>query len=287
MLNTELKNHLSLRLESEILSCKPVSGGDISSAYFIKTKSKNYFLKINTNAFANIMFACEKVGLEAIAKTNTLATPKVYLQENYKQYAYIIMEHIEATTPTNTDFEKLGIQLAKLHQTKGKEFGFSQNNFIGSLHQSNSFHNNWLNFYIGERLTPQLNLALSKKLLNKKEVPNNTQMHCAIDRFFNNITPSLLHGDLWSGNYIISSTGKPYLIDPACYYGHSEVDIAMSKLFGGFNSNFYNAYYKIIPKDDNTNTRIDLYQLYYLLVHLNLFGNSYYSSVKRILSKYF
>ncbi|MBT8191292.1 MAG: fructosamine kinase family protein, partial [Bacteroidia bacterium] len=108
-----------------------------------------------------------------------------------------------------------------------------------------------------------------------------------LEALFEGIKPSLLHGDLWNGNYLIDKSGTPYLIDPAVYYGHSEVDIAMTKLFGGFGDSFYQAYHTIIPLDDKSHARIEVYKLYYLLVHLNLFGRSYYPQVKRIMETYF
>ncbi|MCK0178219.1 fructosamine kinase family protein [Flavobacteriaceae bacterium S0862] len=287
MFNKDFISHLTSRLESKILSYKSISRGDISSAYHIKTQNKDYFLKINSNKYASSMFIAEREGLDTIAKANAIATPKVYFIGSFKNYSYIIMEYLEATTPTPNAIEKFGKQLAQLHQTKTEEFGFGHNNFIGSLHQLNSYHNDWHSFYINKRLLPQINLAISKGFLSENEVPNIIKMQSALDYLFKNVTPSLLHGDLWNGNFLITTNDVPYLIDPASYYGHSEVDIAMSKLFGGFSSGFYNAYHNIIPQDEDTNTRVEIYQLYYLLVHLNLFGRSYYSSVKSILSKYF
>ncbi|MFL1011187.1 fructosamine kinase family protein [Flavisericum labens] len=177
--------------------------------------------------------------------------------------------------------------MAKLHQCHSRNFGLDHNNFIGNLLQSNTEHKTWGNFYIYERLLPQLKLTKSKNLLHSNEIPPTETMVKSLSSLFRNIKPSLLHGDLWSGNYLISSDGTPYLIDPAVYYGHSEVDIAMTKLFGGFGEDFYDAYVESIPFTSDTTARIEIYQLYYLLVHLNLFGRSYYDSVKSILIKYF
>lgn len=287
MLNNEFINHLTSHIEDKILCQKPISGGDISSAYYIKTQNQDYFLKTNSNSNASNMFIAEKEGLDAIAKTNTIAIPKIYLLGSFKSYSYILMEYIEAITPNKNSLEKLGTQLAKLHQTKTQKFGFKHDNFIGNLHQSNKYHSNWYTFYIEERLFPQIDLAISKRLLNQNEVPDSNKTQVVLDNLFKNVTPSLLHGDLWSGNFLIATNGVPYLIDPASYYGHSEIDIAMTKLFDGFGLDFYNAYHNIIPQDEYSTSRIEIYQLYYLLVHLNLFGRSYHSSVKHILSKYF
>ncbi len=288
MLDSNLIKHLEDIISLKITNSQPVSGGDISSAFLLYTENNtSFFLKVNHNSNALDMFKSEVFGLNTIASTNTIATPKVYACDLLSNKAYLLLEYIESKTPNEEDFKTFGKQLAELHSCYNDKFGLEQNNFIGSLPQSNSHHNGWLDFYTEERLKPQLELALSKGLLHKSEVPNASTIKANTLAYFQNIKPTLLHGDLWSGNYLISKSGEPHLIDPAVYYGHNEVDIAMTKLFGGFGSSFYNAYHEIIPPDKHTSNRIELYQLYYLLVHLNLFGSSYYSSVKRILQKYF
>lgn len=287
MLSQEFIDYLSNILESNIENIQSVSGGDISSAYVIKAESNKYFLKVNSNPIALEMFLSEKKALTAIANTNTISTPKVISCDSFNNNSFLLMEYIEAKSPNSNELNQLGKQLALLHKVTSDNFGFDSNNFIGSLHQSNKKHDNWNDFYIEERLIPQLKLAKSKKLLPAIEIPDKHKLKEACFPSFKDAKPSLLHGDLWSGNYLISTSGKPNLIDPAIYFGHNEVDIAMSKLFGGFGTSFYDSYYSIIPKDEFTEDRIQLYQLYFLLVHLNLFGVSYYSSVKQILSKYF
>lgn len=144
-------------------------------------------------------------------------------------------------------------------------------------------HKTWSKFYWTERILPQLQLALDNRLLAKNEIPREEKAVKLFDAVFGTVQPSLLHGDLWSGNYLIASGGTPYLIDPATYYGHSMVDIAMSRLFGGFGQSFYDAYHEIMPKTEKYDEQIELYQLYYLLVHLNLFGRGYYEKVSAIL----
>ena len=284
MLSQEFLSNL---LESKIESFQPVSGGDISSAYIIKTASNNFFLKANSNPIALEMFLSEEKALTAISNTNTIATPKIIVCDSFNNISFLLMELIETKSPNSKDLELFGNQLAKLHKITSNDFGFDSNNFIGSLNQSNKTHINWNDFYVEERLIPQLQLAKSDGLLKETEIPKIDRLKEVCFLFFKNVKPSLLHGDLWSGNYLISESGIPYLIDPALYYGHHEVDIAMSKLFGGFGPSFYDSYHSIIPKEEFTEDRIQLYQLYYLLVHLNLFGSSYYSSVKQILRSYF
>jgi len=287
MLSQAFLENLSNLLELKIEHIHSVSGGDISSAYLIETSSEKYFLKVNSDIDAGEMFKSEAKALKLIAKTNTIATPKVYACDSFRNDSFLLMEYIEPKRASSEDLKLFGQQLAQLHQVTSDEFGFESNNFIGSLHQSNNKHKLWIDFYIEERLIPQLHLAKSKGLLNDSEFPEMGKMKEDCSIYFKDVNPSLLHGDLWSGNYLISESGKPYLIDSATYFGHSEVDIAMSKLFGGFGQSFYDSYHKIIPKDNFTDSRIELYQLYYLLVHLNIFGSSYYFSVKGLLKKYF
>lgn len=279
-------NHLSLILNSKVRSVQPVTGGDISSAYKIKTLGNIYFLKLN-RALALQMFLKEVAALKMIAKTHTIGTPDVIDVGSFENNSYLLMDFIESKPPSNRDMTLLGEQLAQLHLKTSNTFGFDFDNFIGTLPQSNKHHNEWVDFYIEERLAPQLKIAIQRHLLSPAEVPDLSTMKLKTVDIFKDVQPSLLHGDLWSGNYLISKDGTPYLIDPASYYGHNEVDIAMSLLFGGFSSSFYQAYHQIMPQKNHSDARIELYQLYYLLVHLNLFGTSYYNSIKHILEKYF
>ena len=287
MIPEKLKHHIYNHLNSEIKTIQSVSGGDISSAYKISTSTNSFFLKVNQTIQAQKMFETEAKALSIILDTQTIKTPKVYAVDSFDGINFILMEFIESQSPTKNDFILFGKQLAELHLVTSQSFGLKFDNFIGNLNQTNREHQNWSDFYIKERLIPQFRLAKQRGLLNISEIPSFEILKKTCDPYFKAIKPSLLHGDLWSGNFIISKGGIPYLIDPASYFGHSEVDIAMSKLFGGFGHAFYESYHRIIPKDPTTKQRIDLYQLYYLLVHLNLFGRSYYGSVNRILNAYF
>lgn len=284
MLTKELNTLLEDTLNQKVKIIKSISGGDISNAYYVKTSEKEFMVKTHSN---HNLLKAEHLGLNKIAETNTIATPKIIDLSRVKNTSLLILGWIDTKTPTSQDFKVLGKQLAKLHSNSSQYFGLEFNNFIGHLHQSNKVHNNWSDFYREERLSPQLELAHKNGLLSASEMPSNKHLKGKCYDYFNKCKPSLLHGDLWAGNYLISNSGKPYLIDPSVYFGHSEVDIAMSKLFGGFDSSFYSEYRKIIPKDEHTDNRIELYQLYYLLVHLNMFGRSYYSSVKIILERHF
>ena len=284
----QLLSHISHLTNQEFHTLQSLSGGSISSAYLLKWDNGAYFLKVNTNRDALEMFVAEQKGLQAIEETNSIAVPKVHHVEVYDNKAFLLIDYVESKSPNTSDFKALGTQLAKLHLNHKDKFGYTSDNFIGSLPQSNSQHTNWAEFYWYERIAQQLKLAEQNKLLKTSELPTaQTAITVFEDLFGNDIKPSLIHGDLWSGNYLIATDGTPYLIDPAVYWGHSLVDIAMSHLFGGFGSDFYNSYHEVIPETTNYNAQIDHYQLYFLLVHLNLFGSSYYGSVSSILNKYF
>ena len=288
MISSHFKEHIAQELGAPILKIKAVSGGDISKAYCVYTSTQRFFLKVNESANALKMFLTEKDGLEIINNTKTIKAPEVIYCGQHKSSSYLLMEFIESKNATSKEFETFGHQLADLHTfSVGDSFGWTQDNYIGSLSQSNKNHTDWVLFYVRERLLPQLRWANEKRLLISPEIPSETKLLKGCERFFPKVKPALLHGDLWGGNYLIDVQGIPYLIDPAVYFVHHEVDLAMTQLFGGFSSNFYAAYAERMPPEPFQNERRDIYQLYYLLVHLNLFGRSYYSSVKHLLKTYF
>lgn len=271
----------------QILQLQPCAGGDISSVYRIETKTQRFVVKTSSSPSANKMFQAEKEGLEVIRSSNTIQVPEVFFLDQHANTSFLVMEFVDAKRALPGDFTRLGEQVAELHKNSNLLFGWQQDNFIGSLPQPNRQQDSWSPFFVLQRLFPQLKLALSQKHLDKNDLPNSEKVVEICDSLFSPCTPALLHGDLWSGNYLISKEGVPFLIDPAVYYGHSEVDLAMTRLFGGFNQAFYDAYDDSLPPHSGREERCELYQLYYLLVHLNLFGRSYYSSVRRILDRYF
>ena len=283
----QIIKHIAEQINSEIKSFKPVSGGDISSAYLLETQHQKLFLKVNSKSFAKSMFLAEQKGLQVIESTKTIAVPHVHLVAELDCKAFLLMDFIESRRPNAKDYIHFGRDLASLHLVSNEQFGFSSDNFIGSLPQSNTFHADWTEFYWNERILPQLELAKKNNALDVANIPTKESALKIFQQVFGEVKPSLLHGDLWCGNYLISTVGTPYLIDPAVYYGHSMVDVAMSRLFGGFDAEFYDAYHEIIPKQTYYQEQIKFYQLYYLLVHLNLFGRSYRSSVVDILDRYF
>lgn len=286
-LSEELIKHLESKLpDGKIVHHLPVSGGSINQVYCLMTGQSKYLLKMNnTSAFPG-MFACEAEGLQAIADTHTIGTPKVIGHGDVDDDSYLILEWIDTRRPDPEGSKLLGAQLAKLHQVTANEFGFHTDNYMGSLKQKNHTHNTWSSFFIEQRLMPMVKIAVDKHLLTEADHQNFEKLYQVISGLFDEEEPSLLHGDLWSGNYLISAAGMPYLIDPAVSYGHREFDIAMTTLFGGFNAEFYQSYNETFPLANGWEQRLDMWNVYPLLLHLNLFGKSYLGQVRDNLKGY-
>ncbi|MFD2617628.1 fructosamine kinase family protein [Terrilactibacillus laevilacticus] len=275
-------------IENEWLSCLPiegikdvkrVSGGDINEAFLIVTNTLPYFLKIHRNMKAHF-FKKEAYGLKLLGKK--VRTPIVYDVGQIKNDAYILMEAIESGPPNDT---LCGRALAQLHTDTQSHFGLSENNYLGTLPQSNQPNKNWASFYINQRLNPLVKMAKEQGYWNQQREKLFSRF---IDRFKNEdraVMPRLLHGDLWRGNVMFTTQGEPVFIDPAVFYGDREMDLAMTMLFGGFSKTFYASYQKAFPLETGFEERVPAYQLYYLLAHLNLFGESYGGSVDRILRR--
>ena len=262
-----------------ILEHQPVRGGDIARSYLLQTSGGPFFVKILEGPRAYDMLTAEAEGLTALKAPGVIPVPEVYRCAKTGFGAALLMEYIPTSHGSDASQEALGRSLALLHQSGSDAFGWSRNNYIGSLPQNNPREQDWASFFARHRLGFQFDLALSSNLLGARQVPDVDFMIQKIESLVPEVRPALLHGDLWGGNYLVSKDNTPYLIDPSVYYGHSEVDLAMSRLFGGFSSRFYSAYFEVSPARPGFEDRMPLYQLYYLLVHLNIFGRSYLASV--------
>lgn len=262
-------------------SITPVAGGDINHNYHVITETGHYFLKCQPNAKTDF-FEAEVAGL--IELGNIVQTPTVLKVGEVEQAAFLLLTYINQGSSSNPI--KLGEQLAKLHQHTGNAFGFEKDNYIGKLKQYNGWQDDWANFYIEKRLQPQINLARKYGYWSDKREDQWQFLRDRISSFFQTekVMPSLLHGDLWNGNVLFNQKRDPLFIDPAVYYGDRMVDIAMTQLFGGFSTTFYEAYQKNYPFSSHSTERIGWYQLYYLLAHLNMFGSSYLAPIDRILA---
>jgi len=258
-----------------------VLGGDINQAFQVSGKIDNenmdisFFIKFNQKELLD-MFTAEAAGLQEIERVQAIHVPKVICTGTDENQSYLILENLLFTGGSSHSAEKLGQQLAAMHKQTAQQFGWSQNNTIGSTKQINTQAESWIDFWREFRLGYQVNLADKKGaaqslIIKTKKLLNN------MDAFFASYSPvpSLLHGDLWSGNYAYLKNGEPVIFDPAVYYGDREADIAMTELFGGFPSEFYTAYNATWPLDKGYQQRKTLYNLYHILNHYNLFGGGY------------
>ncbi|MEO0725788.1 MAG: fructosamine kinase family protein [Bacteroidota bacterium] len=225
--------------------------------------------------------------MEALTMHAAVATPEIRLYKKHEAGELLVMQRLQTGEKTSAALRQFGRQLAQLHQIRVPQFGWEQANYIGKLPQSNTPNSSWSLFYAQERLQPQIRMAVDSRLLPLTDAPSIERIEHVCANLIGNPPASPIHGDLWGGNYMIATNGQAYLIDPSFYHGHGEVDLAMSRLFGGFGAAFYEGYDEIISPEAGAEARRDLYQLYYLLVHLNIFGRSYLSSVQQILNRYF
>lgn len=265
---------------------KPVYGGDINDSYRL-TLSDGTAVFMKSNTQKNLpFFKAEASGLEALRQTGAIGVPKVLGIGTDRSISFLLMEYLEAAPKIRGYWEVFGRELAALHRADcGKAFGFTEDNYIGASPQINTPKESWLDFFRECRLLPQIRMA-------DQYFDAGTRRQCTklLDHLDSYLAepefPSLLHGDLWSGNAACGPDGKAWIFDPAAYVGHFEAELAMTELFGGYPDAFYRAYHEVNPIDSGYRDRRDLYNLYHLLNHLNLFGPSYRNAVQRIINRY-
>lgn len=272
-------------LFAPITRATSVQGGDISEALKIELEDgQAFFLKFHKGNFnaSKTIFTQEVKGLNTLRSVNTsLVIPEVISHNN----SYLLLEYLEEEKQGN-DFQ-FGVDIAKLHKSSNELFGFSEDNYIGSIGQSNRYHADWLEFFIRERIEPLVNKAMEGGLLSNKYSRIFERVFNYTYVIFPDEPPALLHGDLWSGNYLFTKQGQAAIYDPAVYYGHREMELAMTTLFGGFNPAFYDGYQTEYPLQTGWEERQKLCQLYPLLVHALLFGGNYVQQSKALLDRFF
>ncbi|HEY0899006.1 MAG TPA: fructosamine kinase family protein [Sphingobacteriaceae bacterium] len=289
-LSTDLLDAIGLVLKQSqsingpVFFDKQVAGG-VNDCVRLKAGNRYFFAKINSAELFPNMFALEAEGLKLIRRSGTIAVPEVFGFGVAAGQQFLLMEWINPGNDTSQTQEQLGIQLARLHRQTAQMFGLDFDNYIGSLPQVNTLAISWTDFFISNRIQPLVEIVLSKGWIDNELVKYFDALFNKLPDFYPVEPPALLHGDLWGGNFM-STNNNPVLIDPAVYYGHREMDLAMTTLFGGFSDEFYAAYNAEFPIEKNWQNRLEIWNLYPLLVHLVLFGSSYLPQIKSTLKKY-
>ena len=262
-----------------------IGGGCINRAVLLEGAGQRYFLKLNQSALVK-MFEAEAEGLQAIQATQTLRVPTPICWGAQSDKAYLVLEYIEMGSPGVQCFVQLGSNLAALHQATTSQFGWHLDNTIGSTPQINTYTNEWVEFLREYRLRYQLQLAAGNHLSSSTIVAGENLLTRLDDMFGSYIpAPSLLHGDLWGGNFSADKNGSPVVFDPATYFGDREADLAMTELFGGFDRAFYASYENAWALDEGYRVRKMLYNLYHVLNHFNLFGGGYGAQAQNMIDK--
>lgn len=263
---------------------RSTGGGCINQGYQLTFDHQVYFVKLNRDTQVE-MFQAEAVGLDAMAATQTIRVPRPFCWGSTGQSAYLVLEWLELGGNHLQGWQEMGRQLARLHRSSHSNhgFGWSQNNTIGSTPQLNDWEQDWLKFWTEQRIGYQLKLGQRKG----GHFPNGKALIDAMPNLLADYTPKpcLVHGDLWSGNAAITRSGEPVIFDPAPYYGDREVDLAMTELFGTFPPAFYHGYNLEWELEANYSQRKELYNLYHILNHFNLFGGGYEASANRMIDR--
>ena len=284
---SEIVKAIQLRNACVITGFSFLGGGSINRGGRLTLSDGTIqFLKWNDLKKFPGMFEAEARGLALLAGSKSLIIPGVVIAGDAHPYQFLLLEYIDEAPKSKTYWSDLGYGLATLHRGTSEHFGLDHDNYIGSLHQSNSSSLSWIDFFIERRLKSQLKLAIDGRLIGKEFSKKFDTLFRKLPSLLPEERPSLLHGDLWGGNIIVDHNGNPCLIDPAVYYGHREVDLAMTRLFGGFDFTFMDTYTEAYPLLPGYEERFDLYNLYPLLVHVNLFGGGYVAQVASVLKRF-
>ena len=268
---------------------RPISGGDTNQAFLLEGNGQRFFVKLN-GATRLAMFEAEHQALLAMAASKTIRVPTPLCCGVVTGRSFIVMEYIELGRSVADSPLQLGRQLAAMHQVSADQFGWHRNNTIGTTLQRNDYSDDWLLFWRDQRIGLQLKLLAQHDYVGRIQQLGDKLLE-KMPLLLAGYKPeaSMLHGDLWSGNYAFDRQGTPFIFDPAFYYGDRETDLAMTELFGGFTPQFYSAYREAYPLDEGYEQRRDLYNLYHVLNHGNLFGGGYVAQaegmIERLLSE--
>lgn len=280
-----VKKIIEERLSTKLDFIVPLSGGDINQVYKIKCSRGDYIVKYNSQLRFPKMFAKEAAGLDLL-RNKGLDTPLVLDQFEYADDQLLVLEFIKEEKATTKFWCQFAKDLSGIHKNSNSFFGLDHDNYIGSLNQYNDPLSSWEEFFISMRLDPLIQKAFDNGLLTQKHLDGFESFYCLFSNLIPDEKPSLLHGDLWSGNLLCAVGQNAVFIDPAVYYGHREVDIAMTRMFGGFDSIYLDQYQDHFPLEKGWEERIPIHNLYPNLVHLNLFGSAYLGGIENVLQRF-
>lgn len=273
------------RDSSKLIEVKPIAGGSINDAFYVRTEAAEYFMKHHPHSQKGF-FKSEAIGLRLIKETGTISVPNYFSYSDSKGEAFLLMEWVSGEKTEKTD-ELLGRNLAKLHQNFGPMHGFDNDTYIGILDQPNKLNPNWLEYFRECRLSFHAKQAVNKGVLNGLRKEKMLKLIDQLDKWIPSfIEPSYLHGDLYNGNWLVGNAGEPFLVDPSFFYGDRHLEIAFTEVFGGFSKEFYDSYKEFFPLRDDYEEIKKIYQLYYLLAHLIMFGEEYGKKMDDILNYY-
>jgi len=284
LLEAALQKYFSYSFKID--SIRSNGGDNISDSFCIASAGKLYFLKFNSSQIACDLFEKEISSLQLLQITKTFKIPNIICNGNYSEGSFLLLEYISEGNATIEYWQKAGEQLAALHQNTNTSFGLNYNNYIGSLPQNNKQHQRFYDFFVYERLEPLVRLAEKKGYFSCANTDEFESIYTKLPRILPEEVPALLHGDLWSGNIFSDTDKNPVIFDPAVYYGNREAELAFTTLFGGFDKKYYEAYHSAFQMVSGYEEIFGIYNLYPLLVHLHLFGNSYLKPILQTLKKY-
>jgi len=267
----------------EILDFSVASAGVVNTGARVVSSEGTYFVKLNEREEPDF-FQSEAKDL-ALLKA-FLPVPEVFHTGKTQGYNFLVSEWVTENQPTKASFSNAGSQLAHLHQIQNSQFGHDYSNYLASVELTNDWKEDGIDFLIQNRILPMVGYCLMEEKIPIDVYRRIEQVCSKLGSIIPKESPSLLHGDLWSGNLMFGANNQSYFIDPACHYGFRESELAFTYLFGGFNAAFYEAYLEIFPLEPGFGERVSIYHIHPLLVHVYLFGSGYISGLERILNRF-
>jgi fructosamine-3-kinase len=270
----------------KVYSLHHLGGGEVNQSYKVVSDKGVYYVKTHPSKQFPKYFEKERNGLLAISKTQCIDVCKPIGILELGVQSFLVLEFIESAAPQKDFYAQLGEGLAKMHQTSNRYFGYSEDNYLRQGVQINHRMSSWSEFFIKYRLLNNIKIVTDKYHLSIETLRLFEKFIEFVEYAFPEEPPAFLHGDFWKEHVLSNAEGKPCLLNPSVYYGHREMDIAMTKLVGTFPPEFYEAYQGVYPLQADWEIRLDFCKMYYHLVHFNIYGQAYFPSIQALLNKW-